>query len=104
MASRKGDLRMLCTLTLAGFPLKEAAEASGMSERTGRRCKASPEYGEMLEVVSVERTDATVNALRALEPRAVRTYAELLDPSVSSSWALLHWRKTALQEPSREAE
>ena len=85
MAKRKGDLRMLCTLILAGFPLKEAAPAAGMSPRTATRVRGSAEYVEMLETVSIERTDATVNGLRALEPRAVQTYAELLDPSVSPS-------------------
>jgi hypothetical protein len=85
--SRKGDATLLCAQLAAGSTLRDAAAASGISERTARRRLKDPDIQETLQRLIDERSAAVTAELVTLGRRAVATLARIMDNPLASDTA-----------------
>ncbi len=98
---RKGNARLVAEFA-AGRTLRDAARASGLSERTAGRRLADPEFRKLVSDVRSEMIQRAVGALASAAEEAIATLRDLL--SDDSSTARLGAARSVLEYGTKVRE
>lgn len=103
MAGIEGTGELLAIKVAAGFSVRAAAAEAGVSESTGYRASAKPEFKRRVSELRTESAQAAVGKLSDAASRAVETLVELLDKSEEPT-TRLQASKAILSQNLRMAE